>query len=296
MKYILLLSFLLAIMNSEAQAQQYDQLTELKDHQLKIYYSNKYNARATAMAGRLDKAIEFNFSLLGFKPDVTLLILSPDDWNTFTTFPVYGMPHYNDDKTLIVAAEDNAFWKSFVPPLDKLPETISGQIKKVYSQPDGTLSMEAFFDLLAIHELGHAFHQQGGLTMQRKWLAELFVNILLHTFIAENEPQQLPALTLFPQMVVGGGSTGFKYTSLRDIEERYDEIGQQYPQNYGWYQCRWHVAAELIYNTGRKQLLKKLWDALQNNKELLADNKLVDFLEKSGNKTLADVPRNWDSK
>lgn len=296
MKYSILLSFLLTIINLKIAAQQFDQLSELKNHLVKIYYSHGQDAKAIAMANRVDKTMEFNYALLGFKPEVTLLILSPEDWSKYTKFPVYGMPHYNNDKTLVVAAEDNAFWKSFVPPLDKLPKTISEQIKKVYRQPDSTLSMQAFFDLLAIHELGHAFHMQAGIKMQRKWLGELFVNIFLHTYIAENEPEQLPALTLFPQMVVRGGSAGFKYKSLQDIEERYDEIGQQHPQNYGWYQCRWHAAASDVYNLGGKELLKNLWNALQRNKEILSDIQLADFLEKSGNKTLADVLRNWDSK
>ena len=167
-------------------------------------------------------------------------------------------------------------------------------IKKVYSLPDGSLSMQAFFDLLAIHELGHAFHMQAGLTMQRKWLGELFVNILLHTYIAENEPQQLPALTLFPKMVVARGTNGFQYTSLKDIEERYDEIGQRHPQNYGWYQCRWHAAAATIYNAGGKQLLIKLWDALEEQKEILNETALATFLETRVDKTVAGVMRDWE--
>ena len=85
--------------------------------------------------------------------------------------------------------------------------------------------------------------------MQRKWMGELFVNILLHTYVAENEPQSLPALTLFPKMVVAAGSSEFKYTSLNDIQERYNDIARDYPKNYGWYQCRWHAAAADIYKS-----------------------------------------------
>jgi hypothetical protein len=49
---------------------------------------------------------------LGSKPEVTLLILNHEDWNKHTSFPVYGMAHYTDQKTLVVASSDNAFWKS----------------------------------------------------------------------------------------------------------------------------------------------------------------------------------------
>ncbi|HMI80142.1 MAG TPA: hypothetical protein VK484_15190, partial [Ferruginibacter sp.] len=186
------------------------------------------------------------------------------------------------------------FWKSFIPPVEQLPKEMRKQVEAVYRDKDGNLTMQPFFDLLAIHELGHAFHLQGGLTMQRKWMGELFVNILLHTYIAENEPEVLPALTIFPQMVIAGGSAAFKYTSLNDVHERYAEIGQQYPKNYGWYQCRWHAAAAVIYNTGGKLVGRKLWDALKSQKEILSDEQLAAFLETAADKTVADVMRNWD--
>jgi hypothetical protein len=127
--------------------------------------------------------------------------------------------------------------------------------------------MQAFFDLLAIHELGHAFHFQAKLNMQRKWLAELFVNSLLHAYVAEVEPESLPALTLIAKMVLGAGTDGLTYTSLEDIENLYYEIGQKYPNNYGWYQFRWHNAAEKIYDSNGAQINRKWWDALKSKKK-----------------------------
>lgn len=295
-KLSVILLMVASVLGSYVNGQSFDKLNELKNHSMKIFYSNGYEQRAGSMANRLDKAIAYNNNLLGFKPEVTVLILGPADWSTYTKFPVYGMPHYNDDKTLIVAAENNEFWKSFLPPLDQLPEDLRESVKKVYRQEDGTLSMQPFFDLLAIHELGHAFHMQGGLTMQRKWMGELFVNILLHTYIEENEPLTLPALQLFPQMVIAGGAKNFRYTSLSDIEERYEEIGKQYPQNYGWYQCRWHSAAGKIYDAGGKNVLKKLWDALKNKNEKLSDEEFASFLQTSVNVIVADVMRKWDQE
>jgi hypothetical protein len=130
--------------------------------------------------------------------------------------------------------------------------------------------------------------------MQRNWMGELFVNILLHTYIAEKEPEALSALTIFPQMVIAGGCKEFKYTSLNDVHERYDEIGQQFPKNYGWYQCRWHASAAGIYNGGGKLVGRKLWDALKSKKEILTDGQLAAFLENAADKGVADVMRNWD--
>src|SRR5690606_32731139 len=135
----------------------------------RVHYSHDCDVRAQLISNRVHKAKNYFQKLLDFSPTVTLLVLNENDWPKFTNFPVYGMPHYNGDSILIVAANDNPFWKSFVPPPDQLPENLREQIKTVYRTDSGELSMQAFFDLLAIHELGHAFHFQADLNMQRKW-------------------------------------------------------------------------------------------------------------------------------
>jgi hypothetical protein len=154
--------------------------------------------------------------------------------------------------------------------------------------------MQPFFDLLALHELGHAFHFQAGLNMQRKWMQELFVNIMLHTFVAEKEPQSLPALTVFPQMVISGGTGDYLYTSLQDVHEKYNEIGAKHPKNYGWYQCRWHAASAQIYETDSTSAATQLWKALKDQKQTLSESELIPFFEKAGLRSVAEMIRNWD--
>ena len=288
MLYVLLLA-------KPVNAQSYDQLNNLPGHSVQVYYSTGFKERASNIANRVDNAMVYYQQLLDFRPTVNFLVLDTSDWSKYTSFPVYGMPHYSNDNTLVVAAVDNPFWKSFIPPLDQLPADLRSTIQEVYKNDKGEISMQAFFDLLALHELGHAFHFQGGLNMQRKWLQELFVNILLHTYIAENEPAALPALSLFPNMVVGSGSQEYKYTSLKDIEDRYDEIGKQHPKNYGWYQCRWHLAAGKIYDAGGKPVPGKLWQVLKTRQEHMNDEKLAVLLS-AINITLGDVMKNWDKE
>jgi hypothetical protein len=269
-------------------------LDTLKSHPLKVLYSDGHTQRAAAIADRVNKAMIYFQQLLAFKPDFTVLVLSENDWKKHANQSlVYGMPHY-ESKMLVVAAEDNPFWRSFLPPLGQLPKELKESIQMVYTNSNGNISMESFFDLLAIHELGHIFHSEGGLKMQRKWMAELFVNILLHTYVAEKEPEALPALTLFPRMVVSGGAKQFKYTSLPDIEQHYDEIGSKYPMNYGWYQCRWHAGAGKIYDSAGEEVGRKLWDALRSNKETLTDEQLIIFLSQSAHSSIADLVANWD--
>ena len=274
-----------------ASAQSYPDLNELTGYSIKAYFSPGNEERARIIVKRCEKTIQYVNGLVDFTPKVSLFILSPEHWQKYATFPVYGMPHYPDQERLVIASEDNDFWKSFIPPLEQLPVDLAAKIKQAYTNADGTLSMMAFFDLLAIHELGHGFHEQGGLTMQRLWMQELFCNIMLHTYIAENETENLPALETFPEMVVAAGTTGYQYTTLADFEKRYDNMD---PKNYGWYQCRLHVAGKNIYNAGGQKTFVKLWTGLKENKEKMTDEEFAAFLNKRVGKAVAKVQTDWD--
>ena len=286
---------LLFLSVSNVTAQSFENLNHFTVYKTRTYYSEGSKEQAETMAIRCDSVISFYKSLINFDPTVTLLVLSPADWSTYTNFPVYGMPHYNDAQTLIVASEDNDFWKSFIPPLDQLPSELAQQISNTYSDKNSPLTMRGFFDLLAIHELGHAFHDQGGLTMQRKWMGELFANFFLHTYIAEMEPELLPALTVFPKMVVSSTNKGeLKYTTLNELESNYEIIGQQYPNNYGWYQCRWSMAAGNIYDEGGILAFQNLWQELKSHKEPLDDSAFATLLANKVHQSVADVQLNWN--
>lgn len=276
-------------------AQNYQDLDALEGYKTRVFFSSGNDARAKTVAERMDRVLEFYNKIIAFEPKVTLLILNPTDWPKHTTFPVYGMPHYDDQRELlIIASENNDFWNSFIPPIEQLPKELADKISTTYVDENGSLTMQAFFDLLAIHEIGHAYQFQAGVNAQRMWMGELFCNILLHTYIAENEPEQLPALTVFPQMVIAGGKEEHKFTSLTDIEERYEEIGQQYPKNYGWYQCRWHSAAGNIYDAGGVSTFVKLWNAFSKQKEKLSDAEFAAMLSEKVHQSVADVMLKWD--
>jgi len=278
-------------------SQSYDSLSLLNGYEVKVYYSDGTAERANQIAVRCDKVITYYKPILGIEPSVNVLILNPADWAKYSAKgAIYGMPHYTNSQTLVVASEDNPFWQSMVPPIDKLPKELAENVVKTYSNKNGNLTMQSFFDLLAIHELGHAYHNQFSVKMQRKWMGELFPNILLHTYIAENEPELLPALTLFPQIVIAGGTAGFPFTTLSDFEEKYNEIAQKSPRNYGWYQCKLHAAAATIYTAGGNKAIARLWNTLKENKNTLNDTDLASTLADKVHQSVADVQLKWDTK
>lgn len=269
-------------------------LQQLTGFPFEVYYSAGAEERAQNMAERCNQTISFYENRLGVKPEIQLYVLNPDDWQKYAGNVVYGMPHHSNGK-LIIASQDNKFWRSFVPPVDKLPEEMAAKITGTYSTEDGNLTMQPFFDLVAIHELGHAFHFHSGLNMQRRWLSELFANLFLHNYIAEKEPSLLPEATIFPNMVLSTTNTNnLTFTSLDDFENRYDEIAKKHPGNYGWYQCKLIDEAARLYNAGGTEEIEKLWYALENQKSNLSDDELAELLAEKVNQQLANVLLKWE--
>lgn len=270
-------------------------LEELKGFTPTIQYSPGQEARAKSIASFMEGAVHFFQKQIKFTPLTTIYILAPQHWKNFAAKPlqdVYGFPHNIDSKHLAVASEDNDFWRSFLPPPDQVPPAMAAQVQKAYGQTDGSVSMKAFFDLLALHEMGHSYTAQAGLKTHRKWMGELFVNIMLHTYVAEKQPELLPALETFPNIVVDAGSAEYKYTSLADFEALYETLGMG-PRNYGWYQCKLHSAAKDIYNAGGKKTLQKLWKALKKHQEEMSDTEFANMLKNEVHPSVASVYLNW---
>jgi len=113
---------------------------------------------------------------------------------------------------------------------------------------------------------------------------------MLHTYIAENEPSNLPALEVFPEMIVAAGANGYRYTSLSDFEKYYNNMD---PKNYGWYQCQLHVAGKNIYNAGGRNIFIQLWKGLKENTNEMTDEQFASFLNKKVNSEVAKVQTGW---
>jgi hypothetical protein len=271
-------------------------LEVLKGFTQTFYYSSGRQERAKSIAEFMENAGNYFQKEIKFTPKTTVFILAPQDWKAVAAKPlldVYGFPHNIDSARLVVAADDNDFWSSFLPPVDKLPASMAAQVAKAYGKKDGSYSMMPFFDLLALHEMGHSYTSQAGLKMHRHWMGELFVNIMLHTYVAEKQPQLLPALETFPDMVVGAGTAEYGFTSLEDFEKLYPTLGMG-PKNYGWYQSKLHSAAKDIYNAGGSETMKKLWQALKKHQEEMTDIEFANMLNKEVSPSVANVYLKWN--
>ena len=233
--------------------------------------------RARKIAAPCARAYAFLADILGAHPAVSLSVLSQQDWPRGG--PPYGLPHYQDGR-LVVAGQDADFWAMFIPLVRQAPPEVQAWAVGVYG---GSLDLAPFFDLLVIHELGHAFH--GETRFPRRWLEELFANLCLHCYVAIADVERLPILETFPQVIAPLAPGAFEHRTLDDFESVYSGMD---PVNYGWYQCRLHVAAKRAYDAGGAAVLARLWRRFAPS-----DSQLCESLRTEVHPELAKTVSSW---
>jgi hypothetical protein len=195
------------------------------------------------------------------------------------------MPYYSyEARELVVAGESADFWRGFVPLLGP-PASLYAEVEEVYGQePD----LSPFFNLLAVHELGHAFHHGNAAA---HWLEETFANVCLHTWVAASEPGVLPVLETFPRAMIALDPSGFAHRSLAEFEALYSTMD---PLNYGWFQCHFHVIAKLVHDEAGIGGLQGLRRRFASSAGLgLSEEQLARALSWDGDVELARTLADW---
>jgi hypothetical protein len=235
-------------------------------------------AQARKIAARCSDAYDLLSHAFERTPAITLLVLAEDDWND-PGLP-YGMPYYADGQ-LVVAGEPAQFWRLFVPLLEHAPAPLREAAVQVYGKE---LDLSPFFNLLAVHELGHSFPKPG--VFPRHWLDETFANLCLHAYIASREQGLLPVLEAFPNAVAAIAPTNFPCRSLHEFETVYSGMDAV---NYGWFQCHFHVAARGVYDSGGIAVLKRFFRRFSRPD----DDVLAAVLLGDVSRELAKLPLCW---
>lgn len=268
----------------------YSQLAEVKGFAFPVYASAGVEQQAYHIGTRCQQAYHFLRDTLSFPAEASALVLSASDWSLYATFPVYGMPHYSDERTLVIAGENNGFWRSFAPPPEILPPFVAAAFQAAYGQRDGSIDLTSFFNLLAVHEMAHLFHSQAPAHFPRKWLMELFCNLGLHAYVVNVEPDQLPALETFPQAIVDLGYAHLPYSTLADFERLYANMDGQ---NFAWYQSQLHVAAKRIFDNGGLETLQRFWKVFLLPRNNISDEQLANLLSQEVHPEVGRVLIEW---
>jgi hypothetical protein len=246
------------------------ELAHLEGYPFEVRYSDGALVRATAAADVAAEAyVYFSRLFSAVEPDIALIVADEAEWSSNGP---YGLPFFNDDAgeirpgIVVMPAGGGDFW--FAIAQDLRDASSRGYAKLLATYPDGTggLDLQPFFDLITIHELGHAFEVLGDLRLPTFWLSEIFVNLAMHAFVATQLPARLPTLEALP--TVGAGSRKLAarmraqgYSTLDELQAHYTGSDDSMsPLNYVWFQYRWQRLAAKMFGADGEDGLVRFWD------------------------------------
>jgi hypothetical protein len=246
------------------------ELALLGGYPFDVRYSDGSLERARFLADVTADAYEyFDHLFPGVEPDIAVIVANEADW---ASRQPYGLPFFNNDEgqicpgIVVMPAGRGNFWNAMGEDLRETSPDSYSRLLRTYPDGAGGLDLQPFFDLVTIHELGHAFEVLGDLRLPTFWLGEIFANLALHTFVAEVRPESMDTLEVLS--IVGTESPSLDarmraegYSTLEDLEVHYtggnDPMG---PLNYVWYQYRWQRLVATLYDAEGEATLVRLWN------------------------------------
>ncbi len=270
-------------------------------------YSDGALGRATAAADVAAAAYGY-FSRLfsAVEPDIALIVADKTDW---ASRQPYGLAFFNDDDRqirpgiVVMPGGSGDLWSAIVQDLrDASPR---GYAKLLSTYPDGAggVDLRPFFDLITIHELGHAFETLGDLRLPTFWLSEIFVNLAMHAFVATQVPTSLPTLEALPTVGARSRRLGARmraegYSTLEELDAHYTGGNDPMsPLNYVWFQYRWLRLAAKVFDADGEDGLVRFWDCFHatdrlNSGEATAAS-LASLLRADVSETLGRAVQQW---
>jgi hypothetical protein len=283
------------------------ELSQLGGYPFEVRYSDGSLVRARAAADVAANAyVYFSRLFAAVEPDIALIVAEEADWSGSGP---YGLPFFRDDAgelrpgIVVMPAGGGDFWNGIAQDLrDASPR---GYAKLLATYPDGTggLDLQPFFDLITIHELGHAFETLGDLRLPTFWLSEIFVNLAMHAFVATQLPASLPTLEVLP--IVGAGSRKLAartraegYSTLEELQAHYTGGNDSMnPLNYVWYQYRWLRLVAKMFEVDGEGGLVRFWDCFHSTDRVNAGEataaSLAPLLITEVSPTLGRAVRDW---
>jgi hypothetical protein len=284
------------------------ELPHLGGYPFEVRYSHGALVRARAVADVTADAYSY-FSRLfaAFEPDIAVVVAGAADWPD-DGLP-YGLPFFRDDAgeirpgVVVMPAGGGDFW--FAMAQDLRAASPRGYATLLATYPDGAggLDLQPFFDLITIHELGHAFEGLGDLRLPTFWLSEIFVNLALHAFVATRLPARLPTLEVLP--TVGAGSRKLAarmraegYSTLEELQAHYTGSDDSMsPLNYVWFQYRWQRLAAKVFDADGEDGLVRLWECFHStdraDRSEVTPASLAALLGAEVSRTLGRAVREW---
>ena len=283
------------------------ELSQLGGYPFEVRYSDGSLVRARAAADVAANAyVYFSRLFAAVEPDIAVIVADEADWSGKGP---YGLPFFRDDPgeirpgIVVMPAGSGDFWIAIGQDIrDASPR---GYARLLAAYPDGAggLDLQPFFDLVTIHELGHAFEMLGDLRLPTFWLGEIFANLALHAFVATKQPESLNTLEVLP--TVGAQSRRLAarmraegYSTLEELEAHYTGGDQPMsPLNYVWYQHRWLRLAARMFAADGEDGLVRFWKCFHATDRFSSGQvtaaSLAPVLRTEVSQTLGRAIQNW---
>ncbi len=283
------------------------EFAHLGGYPFEVRYGNGSLVRAQAAADvAADGYCYFSRLFSGVKPDIALIVANETEWEGRQP---YGLPFFNDDDgqirpgIVVMPSGSGAFWTAMEQDLHEVSQRSYMRLLATYPDGAGGLDLQPFFDLVTIHELGHAFETLGDLRLPTFWLSEIFANLALHAFVATRKPDNLNNLEVLS--TVGAQSRRLRsrmradgYSTLEELEAHYtggdDPMN---PLNYVWYQYRWQRLAAKVFDADGECGLVRFWDTFHANDRLSSGQvtaaSLAPLLMTEVSETLGRAVQDW---
>jgi hypothetical protein len=242
------------------------------------------------------------------EPDIAIVVADQSDWPD--PGPPYGLPFFRGDASeirpgivVMPAGGGGDFWLGIAEDIRAASPRGYAKLRAAYPDGAGGVDLQPFFDLITVHELGHAFEELGDLRLPTFWLSEIFVNLALHAFVATRLPASLPTLEVLP--TVGAGSRRLAarmraegYSTLEELQVHYTGGDQPMsPLNYVWYQHRWLRLAAKMFEVDGEAGLVRFWDCFHARDRVNAGEataaSLAPLLSAEVSPTLGRAVRDW---
>jgi hypothetical protein len=281
-------------------------LATLEGFPFEVRYSEGALQRARVMANITADAYGYFADLFSIEPDIAVIVANEADWESRQP---YGLPYFNDEDgqirrgIVVMPAGSGDFWVAMVKDLQETTPEGYERLRMTYPNDDGGVDLQPFFDLITIHELGHAFEVTGELRLPTFWLGEIFANLCLHAFVATKRQQSLNTLEVLSK--VGAQSEGLDarmshdgFTSLEELEAHY--TGGEDPmdaRNYVWYQYRWQRLAAAMFDADGENGLVRFWEYFregnQRDGDVVTSSSWGTLLASHVSKTLGQAVLEW---
>lgn len=198
-----------------------------------VYYDRGHEAKAIRLRAMVQEAMRFFTDSLGVAPNLTLAVLEPAQWEKLRLGQPYGIPGVDGvPPVAFVPATDDGLAATDALSIEA---GISDTARRLVGGAgmDWPTASRRYVDLVALHEMGHAFADASGIRVPSKWFGEFLATYFAYTYLA--------AARNADAKLWSGVLQGYRdavrpeHRTLAAFERLYFGVGAQ---NYVWYQAR----------------------------------------------------------